>query len=63
MTNTIKFHGAQASNFFVPQAITLTKNGKSEVLTLSPNTKYYDSADKKYHSFSSWVKVNNRIYS
>ena len=38
MTNTVKFHGAQASNFFVPQAITLTKDGKTEVLTLSPHT-------------------------
>mgnify|MGYP003135330799 CR=1 FL=1 len=63
MTNTIKFHGAQASNFFVPQAITLTKDGKTEVLTLSRNTKYWDSSDKKYYSFNKWVEVNGRIYS
>ena len=63
MTNTIKFHGAKASNFFVPQAITLMKDGKTEVLTLSRNTKYWDSADKKYYSFNKWVEVNGRIYS
>ena len=63
MTNTIKFHGAQASNFFVPQAVTLTKDGKTEVLTLSPHTMYYDSEDKMYHSYNKWVKINGRIYS
>ena len=63
MTNTIKFHGANPSNFNVPQAITLTKGGKTEVLTLSPHTMYYDSEDKMYHSMKSWVKVNGRIYS
>jgi hypothetical protein len=63
MTNTIKFHGAQASNFFVPQAVTLTKDGKSELLTLSPHTKYYDSQDKMYHSQRSWAVINCRIYS
>jgi hypothetical protein len=63
MTNTIKFHGAQASNFFVPQAVTLTKDGKTEVLTPSPHTKYYDSEDKMYHSQRSWAVINGRIYS
>ena len=63
MTNTIKFHGAQANNFFVPQAVTLTKDGKSELLTQSPHTKYYDSQDKMYHSQRSWAVINGRIYS
>ena len=63
MTNTIKFHRPQASNFFVPQAVTLTKDGKSELLTLSPHTKYYDSQDKMYHSQRSWAVINGRIYS
>ena len=63
MTNTIKFRGAQASNFFVPQAVTLTKDGKTEVLTLSPHTKYYDSEDKMYHSQRRWAVINGRIYS
>ena len=40
-----------------------TKDGKTEVLTLSPHTMYYDSEDKMYHSFNKWVKVNGSIYS
>ena len=63
MTNTIKFHGANPSNFNVPQAVTLTKDGKSELLTLSPHTKYYDSEDKMYHSQRRWAVINGRIYS
>ena len=35
MTNTIKFLGANASNFFQPQAVKLTKNGKTELLTFA----------------------------
>ena len=62
MTNTIKFLGANASNFFQPQAIKLTKNGKTELLTFAKYTRYYDSADKQYNSFKSFTKIKDRIY-
>ena len=62
MTNTIQFIGANASNFFQPQAVKLTKNGKTELLEFSKYTKYYDSVDKKYNSFKSFTKINNRNY-
>ena len=62
MTNTIKFLGANASNFFQPQYVKLTKNGKTEMLTFAKYTRYYDSVDKQYNSFKSFTKINNRIY-
>ena len=62
MTNTIKFLGANASNFFQPQAVKLTKNGKTELLTFAKYTRYYDSADKQYNSFKSFTKIKDRIY-
>ena len=62
MTNTIQFLGANASNFFQPQAVKLTKNGNTELLTFAKYTRYYDSADKQYNSFKSFTKINNRIY-
>ena len=50
--NKIKFHGADASNFFKPQYAVLTyANGKTEVLQSSNNTRYYDEGDKCYKSF------------
>ena len=62
MTNTIKFLGDNPSNFNQPQAVKLTKNGKTELLTFAKHTRYYDSADKQYNSFKSFTKINNRIY-
>ena len=62
MTNTIKFLGANASNFFQPQYVKLTKNGKTELLTFAKYTRYYDSADKTYNSWKKFTKINNRIY-
>ena len=33
-----------------------------EVLEFAPNTRYYDSMDKKYRSYPSFTKINNRTY-
>ncbi len=61
--NKIKFHGANASNFFKPQYAVLTyANGKTEVLQSTNNTKYYDEGDKCYKSFNKFTKINNRTY-
>jgi len=63
MNNTIKFHGADASNFFKPTHATLTyANGQVEMLTNANNTRYYDKADKCYKSFKQFTKINNRTY-
>ena len=62
MTNTIKFLGANPSNFNQPQYVKLTTNGKTEMLTFAKYTRYYDSADKQYNSFKKFTKINNRIY-
>ena len=57
MTNTIKFLGANPSNFNQPQAVKLTKNGKTELLTFAKYTRYYDSADMQYNSFKSFTPL------
>jgi hypothetical protein len=43
-------------------AILSYANGDVEVLEFTPNTRYYDSADKSYRSYPTFTKINNRTY-
>lgn len=59
--NTIKFHDYDTNSN--PTSVKLTyKDGKSEVLSFFPYSRYYDKFDKAYRSFKTFSKINGRNY-
>tara|TARA_Y100000768_G_C23866073_1_gene628111 strand:+ start:569 stop:754 length:186 start_codon:yes stop_codon:yes gene_type:complete len=59
--NKLKFTNYNALG--QPQNVILKyANGDVEVLEFAPNTRYYDSFDKKYRSYPSFTTIKTRTY-